>query len=124
MGNSGGWHVIPFQLRPFFVSPLLKTKFLNSDGSMKGRPYPDEETYDRVLSLKAYLMVLKKFYEIDSDLDLPLMRVVPDPDTTLDRYYKIIVQTKFVNLSVLHPFASCRIRKGMKLGTIFQTLRY
>lgn len=87
---------IPFQLRPFFVSPLLKTKFLNSDGSIKGRPYPDEETYERALSLKAYLMVLKKFFEIDSDIDLPLMRVVPDPDTTLDRYYKMMVQTKFV----------------------------
>ncbi len=94
---------IPFQLRPFFVSPLLKTKFLNSDGSMKGRPYPDEETYDRVLSLKAYLMVLKKFYEIDSDLDLPLMRVVPDPDTTLDRYYKIMIQTKFVEPQCVTP---------------------
>lgn len=94
---------IPFQLRPFFVSPLLKTKFLNSDGSMKGRPYPDEETYDRVLSLKAYLMVLKKFYEIDSDLDLPLMRVVPDPDTTLDRYYKIMVQTKFLEPQFVTP---------------------
>ena len=45
---------IPFQLRPFFVSPLLKKKFLNSDGSMKGSPYPDEETYNRIVALKAY----------------------------------------------------------------------
>ncbi|MFA6222848.1 MAG: GAF domain-containing protein [Desulfomonilaceae bacterium] len=87
---------IPFQLRPFFVSPLLKKKFLNNDGSIKGRPFPDEEAYNRDRILKAYLMVLKKFYDIDSDLDLPLIRIVPDPDTGLDRYYKIITQTKFV----------------------------
>ena len=48
-------------------------------------------------------MVLKKFYEIDSDLDLPLIRIVPDPDTALDRYYKIIVQTKFVEPQCVTP---------------------
>lgn len=94
---------MPFQLRPFFVSPLLKKKFLNNDGSMKGRPYPDEETYNGIRFLKAYLMVLQKFYGIDSDLDLPLIRIVPDPDTSLDRYYKIIVQTKFVEPHSVTP---------------------
>ena len=96
---------IPVPLRPFFVSPLLKTQFLNSDGSLKGRPFPDSETYDRVTALKSYLLVLKKFYEIDSDLDLPLMRVIPDPDTGLDRYYKILIQTKFVEPQCVTPVA-------------------
>ncbi|MGC8657794.1 MAG: GAF domain-containing protein, partial [Desulfomonilaceae bacterium] len=108
---------IPAPLRPFFVSPLLKTRFLNNDGSLKGRPFPDQETYDRLDALMSYLMVLKKFYEIDSDLDLPLIRVIPDPDTGLDRYYKILIQTKFVEPQCVTPVAQLTEQEKIEIKT-------
>ncbi len=87
---------IPFQLRPFFVSPLLKRKIVGIDGSLNGKPFPDAETNSRKLLLRAYWMILKKFYEIDSDLSSALTIVIPDSDTGLDRYFKILIQDKFV----------------------------
>ncbi|MFH0958457.1 MAG: hypothetical protein V1897_07105 [Pseudomonadota bacterium] len=87
---------IPFQLRPFFVSPLLKKKIIGGDGSLKGKPFPDPDTYNRKLLLRAYLMILKKFYEIDSNQESALTIVIPDSDTGLDTYYNLLIQDKFV----------------------------
>ncbi len=87
---------LPFQLRPFFVSPLLRKKIVGSDGSLKGNPFPDQETYNEKLLLRAYLIILKKFYEIDSDLGSALTIIIPDNDTGLDKYFNLLIQDKFV----------------------------
>ena len=46
--------------------------------------------------MRAYLIILKKFYEIDSDLGSALTIIIPDNDTGLDRYFNLLIQDKFV----------------------------
>ena len=69
--------IIPFSMEPIFVSPQFQRLFLDKDGSFHGRLNLDDETFNRGRIIRAYLFILKKFYDIDQNLDYPVIRTVP-----------------------------------------------
>ncbi|MBW2147744.1 MAG: GAF domain-containing protein [Deltaproteobacteria bacterium] len=88
--------VVPYYMRPFFVSSHFKRLFLNEDGTLLGRFNLEEEMWNRGRIIKAYLFILKEYYGIQQNLDYPIIRIVPDPDTGLDRYFKMNLDARFV----------------------------
>ena len=54
--------MIPFSIRPVFVSPQFQRLLLNEDGSFKGRRNVDDESFNRGRVMRAYLFILKRFY--------------------------------------------------------------
>jgi hypothetical protein len=88
--------VVPFSIRPVFISSLFKRLFLSKDGSFQGRSNLDEELYNRGRIIRAYLFILEKFYGIHQNLDYPIIRTVPDPETGLDRHFKMNLDFRFV----------------------------
>ena len=88
--------VIPFSMKPFFVSPHFQRLFLNNDGSFRGRRNVDEESFNKGRAIRAYLFFLDRFYDIHHNFDYPLVHIVPDPSTGLDRYFKIKFDFRFV----------------------------
>jgi hypothetical protein len=49
------------------------------------------------------LLILQKCYGIESRVDFPLLRIIPDPDTGLDRYFKIKPDFRFVDVRPIGP---------------------
>jgi hypothetical protein len=88
--------IIPFSMKPFFVSPQFQRLFLDEDGSFLGRFNLDRESLIRGRVIRAYLFILTEFYDIHQSLDYPIIKVVPDPETGLDRHFKMNFDFRFV----------------------------
>jgi GAF domain-containing protein len=89
---------VPFNLRPVYTSPSFKRLLLNDDGSFKSVPLMGEENYLMGRILRAYFLILEKYYGIRRDIDYPIIQVVPDPDTGLDLYLRIKPNLRFVEV--------------------------
>lgn len=79
--------VVPFSLQPVFCSPLFQGIFFDEAGDFKGRPFAESDRYVQARVLRAYFLILRKCYGLRESVDLPLIHVVPDGSTGLDRYY-------------------------------------
>jgi hypothetical protein len=86
--------VIPFTAEPVFVSPLFRRLFLNKDGSVIDRVHAQRNDQARVI--RAYLFILQQLFDIKEDFDYPVVRVVSDPETGLDRHFKLNLDFRFV----------------------------
>jgi GAF domain len=91
---------VPFTLQPVYTSPSFRRILLNDDGSFKSTPLMGEENYLMGRILRAYLLILEKYYGIHRDIDYPIVQVVPDPDTGLDLYFRIKPNLRFIEV---HP---------------------
>ena len=101
------WHEIyaaaltPFQLQSFYASPRFKQLFTGDDGRMKGRVNVDSQTVQHVKVLHAYAFILRHFYGIELEFDYPLIFTAIDPDTGLDRHFRIDFDTRFVTVKAV-----------------------
>jgi len=93
--------VIPFSMKPFLVSPRFERFLVEADGSLKGRVNLDEESFNKGKVIRAYLFILEKFYGIQKRLEYPIIRIVPDPDTGLDRYFNMKLDFRFVDVRAI-----------------------
>ncbi len=94
--------MIPFHMTPVFVSPQFRRFFLNKDNSYRGRRNLDEASFNRGRVIRAYLFILKKFYGIEQDFDYPVINIISDPETGLDRHFKMQVDFRFVDVEALN----------------------
>ncbi len=90
--------MVPFSLKPFLVSPRFQSVLLNEDGTFRGRVQQDPETCRRSSLLKFYLLILRRCYGIAKKMDWPFIRIVEDPETGLDRYFRLIADLRFVDV--------------------------
>jgi hypothetical protein len=110
---------VPFVLRPVYTSPSFKGLLLNDDGSFKGRPLIGEENYLMGRILRAYFLILEKYYGIHRDIDYPIIQVVPDPDTGLDLYLRIKPNLRFVEV---HPTGKLKELTEAERGRILENM--
>jgi hypothetical protein len=89
---------VPFNLQPVYVSPLFRRLLLNEDGLMKGEALMGEENFLRGRILRAYYLILEKYYGIRQKFEYPIVRVVPDPETGLDLHLRIKPNLQFVEV--------------------------
>jgi len=90
--------VIPYRARPFFASHQFRRMLLNQDGSYAGRFVFDRDSYNRGRIARAYLIILERLCGIKHHFDFPLIRIVPDPLTGLERYFKLNLDFRFVQV--------------------------
>ena len=97
--------VIPFTARPILVSPIFKKVFLPNDSlavtkedAITGRLNLDEDSFRRGRAIKAYLLILSALYDVHQDFEYPLIRIVRDPVTGLDRHYRIRTDLRFIEV--------------------------
>jgi hypothetical protein len=95
--------LVPFSLEPILVSPAFRRLFFTEDGQFGGRLHPEQQDFHRVRLTRCCLLILQKCYGIDSQVDFPLLRIVPDPDTGLDRYFKLKPDFRFVDVRAVGP---------------------
>ncbi len=119
---------VPFNLQPVYTSPSFKCLLLNDDGTFKSRPLMGEENYLMGRILRAYFLILEKYYGIHQDIDYPIIQVVPDPDTGLDLYLRIKPNLRFIEvypkgkLKELTEAERARILENMTKPTVLREI--
>ena len=91
---------VPFNLQPVHVSPAFRNLLLDEEGRIKGSALVGEEMFLRGRILRAYYLILEKYYGIGQKFEYPIVRVVPDPKTGLDLHLRIKPNLQFLEI---HP---------------------
>jgi hypothetical protein len=90
--------LVPFQFRSFYATPGFEQLLMSEDGRLSGRINVDEQTVQQVRLLHAYAFILDRIYGVKLDFDYPLILTTEDPDTGLDRHFKIQFDGRFMQV--------------------------
>ena len=101
--NYFGAAMVPFQLHGFYATPPMERLLMTADWRLKGRVNLDASLVAAMRRAYAYALVLHRMYGIDVELDNPLILTVPDPDTGLDRHFRLIFDWTFVEVEAKGP---------------------
>src|SRR5262245_8555918 len=90
--------LMPFSLRSMYETSDMRRYGLDATGRLRGRINMDPRTAlaDRIL--KAYALVLQKFYGITLELAYPLVVTVDDHETGWERYVKTHFDARFLTV--------------------------
>lgn len=89
---------VPFNLQPVYVSPAFRRLLLDEEDRIKGLALVGEEMFLRGRILRAYYLILEKYYGIAQKFEYPIVRVVPDPKTGLDLHLRIKPNLQFLEI--------------------------
>ncbi|MDM8540076.1 GAF domain-containing protein [Desulfococcaceae bacterium HSG9] len=92
----------PFSIDIFYSSLSFKQLFVDENGMLAGRLNMDDEQFLRGRIIMAYLLILEKFYGIRQTFSYPIIRIVPDPDTGLERYFKMNLDFRFFDIQAVN----------------------
>ncbi|MCB2185483.1 MAG: GAF domain-containing protein [Deltaproteobacteria bacterium] len=95
--------VVPFVLTPFFYTKPFRDLFMTSQGELAPRANLDKQTLSKGRAVKAYLMILERLYGMKDNLPFPLLYTVRDPDTGLDRHYRLRLDFSFIEIASRGP---------------------
>jgi GAF domain-containing protein len=95
--------VVPLGTAPFYATPAFEAHLLNTDGSYRGRLNVDPTALAKGRAATFYRFVLARHYGVDVTLDYPLVRTAPDPDTGLERHYKLRSDCRFIEAHPVKP---------------------
>lgn len=101
------WHttyaaaLCPFQMQSFYATPSFERLMLSDDGYLSGRMNVDAQTVVHVRLLHTYAFVLYSVYGIELDFEYPLIYTASDPDTGLDRHFRMDFEGRFMQVKTL-----------------------
>src|SRR5215510_5623245 len=98
-----GAALFPFQLRAFYATSLFRRTLMNDDGTLRGRVNVDEQRLSAAKLLLAYELILERTYGIDLGVEIPVVFTAQDPATTLERYFRLDFDWRFVDVKLDGP---------------------
>ena len=99
------------------MSPLFEKLCLSEDGSFRGKLNMDWDRFSAARAIRFSLLILRKLYDVDRDLDYPVIRVVEDPETGLDRHFKFKPDLSFVEV---HPIGEVKRLTDRDIATAME----
>jgi hypothetical protein len=93
--------LLPFHLQSFYATPSFQNLLVGDNGMLHGRINADEQTVDHVRILHAYAFVLQQVYGIELDFDYPIIFTVTDPQTALDRHFRLTFDGRFLTVKTV-----------------------
>jgi hypothetical protein len=115
-----GAALIPFQLRAFYATPLFRRSFMTDDGALQARVNLDAQTVGAMRLLFAHELILRQIYGIDLNIEIPAVFTSIDPDTGLDRHFKIQKDWRFVDVQPVGtpPRLAEEVRQRLQSGLL------
>jgi hypothetical protein len=112
--------LLPFRLRTFFATRGFARLLTGDNGVVLGRVDVDAALLVHVRMLHAYSLILLRVYGIDVGVEYPWVSSVKDPDTGLDRYFKFLVNRRFLDVDVVGepPVLSEALRQRLSAGIL------
>jgi len=95
--------MIPFSMKPIRISPEFRRLFIDARGDFSGRMNLEKKLFQKGRAIRAFLFILEKFYGISRNIEYPVIRIVQDPLTGLERYFQIKFDFRFVDVRALKP---------------------
>jgi GAF domain-containing protein len=99
--QSYGAVMAPFQLRGFYATPPMRRLLMTEDGALRGRFDVDEKVVSSMKRAYAYSLILQRVYDIDYEVDYPIIVATPDPETGLDRHFRLFLDKQFLDVEVV-----------------------
>ncbi len=93
-----GAALFPFRMQSFFATPLFRRVLGSGDGGLEGRVNADPDTVTMVRLLHAYALILRRLYGIELKIEYPIVFTASDPDTRLDRHFKVLFDWTFLEV--------------------------
>ena len=93
--------LLPFRLQSFYSTPGFKRLLAGPDGALQFRMDADIALVLQVRILNAYSLILERVYGFDLGIEFPWVAVITDPDTGLDRHFKLITSRRFLDVDVV-----------------------
>ncbi|HET6568529.1 MAG TPA: GAF domain-containing protein, partial [Rhodothermales bacterium] len=91
--------VLPFKLETFYCTPPFERFLVKADGKVSGEANLDVRTYTYGKLIAAYLHILRSVYGVEVPFDFPLLFTAEDPETGLDRYFKVTSDLRFLKIN-------------------------
>jgi hypothetical protein len=93
--------LLPFRLQSFYSTPGFRRLLAGPDGALQFRMDADIALVLQVRILNAYSLILERVYGFDLGIEFPWVAVINDPDTGLDRHFKLITSRRFLDVDVV-----------------------
>jgi len=93
--------VTPYNNEPFYVTPLFQKLFMDENKSLKGRFKDDNLSSGDGRLIRVYLTILNNVYNITQAIDKPIIRIITDESTGLERHYSIQADFQFIDVKAL-----------------------
>ncbi len=93
--------VVPYSIRPVHVTPRFRRLLMSGDNSLLGSAAGHEADPARKRPLRAFSLILDRVYGIQQKIDMPAVLLAPDPETDLERYYRIDPDLRFVAVKTM-----------------------
>lgn len=91
----------PFTHQAFYMTPTYRKLLFDGQERIAGRFKGEDESLDFQRLMRAYALILKRIYGIEQGLDTPLIRIVTDPATGLERHFQITPDFQFVQVGTV-----------------------
>jgi hypothetical protein len=104
---AASWHrdhgavLSPFTVRPVYSTPAFRQLFVDEGGALRGRLNVDDESWAMGRLLRAYSLILEKYYGLELRLDYPLIVTVCDQDCALERHFRFDLDTRFLEVDTV-----------------------
>ncbi len=98
-----GAALVPFQLKSFYGTVPFERVMRGEDGIIRGSVNLDAATLTKVRRLHAYALVLKRVHGVELNVDYPMTQTITDPDTGLDRHFKVELDPRFIEVEIAGP---------------------
>ena len=95
--------LIPFTLRSVYGTRAFDNQIMGPDGVLYGRLNLEMATLKDFRLLNAYALILERLHGIKFPVDYPLILTMPEPETGLDRHFKIQFEGRFVDVEGVRP---------------------
>jgi GAF domain len=93
--------LLPFRLQTFFATDNFDRFLTNQEGFLKGRIDADAGLLAKVRLIHAYSLILQRVYGVEGGIEFPWISIVDDPETGLERHFKLLLETRFLEVDVL-----------------------
>ena len=90
--------LLPFHLQSFYATPSFQNLLVGENGVLRGRVNADEQTVYHVRILHAYAFILQQVYGIELGFEYPIILTVTDPETGLDRHFRLDFDGRFLEV--------------------------
>jgi hypothetical protein len=108
--------LLPFRLQTFYATPAFTRDLNGPDGVLRGRIDVDASLLADVRIMHTYSLILLRVYGMEVGVEFPWVSIVTDPETGLDRHFKLLLDRRFLEVDVvgeapvLTPEARQRLR--------------
>ncbi len=93
--------MFPYEFRTFYATPAFARIFVDADGGVRGRLNLDERTFAAGGILRAYSLILDKYYGIERGFDYPIILTTEDPGTRLERHFAARFDRQFLEVEAV-----------------------